>query len=98
VGESEANLLSLINSAVEADVIITGSQQRMMVSLCALLYNPSRPKILVFLHHVDAPPDFKNVGLTPDKAVLILVDLRQYDMRVIVEQIRSEINRIRQPA
>lgn len=75
IGESEDNLYDLIDSALLADIIVIGTQQRMLPKLIATYYDLKRPKIIVTLYRGAALPEYGNLGLTADKARCLYFNL-----------------------
>lgn len=95
VGETDQNFCDLVNSAIEAEIIVTGTQQTMIVQLLSRFYDLRRPKIILMLHRGGMIPDRQWHDLPEDKAILILVDVENYDIREVTTSVRRELLRVR---
>ncbi len=94
VGENDENFFDLINSAVEADIIVTGTQQTMIVQFAAQYYDLKKPKIIIMLHRGAELPDRSWHNLSEVKAALIPVDLGNYQIEELATRVRNELAKI----
>ncbi len=85
VGEEPRKLLQLINSAIEADVIIVSTQQRMMPKLVALLCSRQGPKVIVlYKQNIPVNSDI----IYNDQERFIYVDIRNPDFDSLIQRIK----------
>jgi hypothetical protein len=86
VGESSKNLRHLIHSALNADVIITSSQQRMLLKLVSLYCDDIKPLVIV-LYRGKRP---SNQDISPkDEERFIYTDLNNLNFHDIASKIAS---------
>lgn len=79
IGESETKLYDLIQACLTADIIVMGTQQRMLLKLLTLYYNVSRPKIMIILNPEEKEEDYAVNYSLPEKAVTAIhVPARNY--------------------
>lgn len=90
-GESDENFCDLVNSIVEADIIVTSTQQSLIVQFLARFYDLKKPKIALILHRGGKIPDRQWLDLSERKAILIPVDVRNYDIGEVCEVVRSKL-------
>jgi len=91
IGETDENFCDLVNSIIEADIIVTGTQQVMIVQFLARFYDLHKPKIVVILHRDGRIPDREYHDLSERKAILVPVDLRNYNIAQVCEVVQSEV-------
>ena len=93
VGETDEHFFDLINSIVESDIIVTGTQQHMVVQFVAKFYDLGKPKIIVVLHRHGMLPDREWHDLSENKAVLIPVDVADYNIEAVCHRVRHELEK-----
>lgn len=92
VGETDENLFDLIHSSLIADIIVIGTQQRMLPKLLALYGDVDNPPILIVLHKETNPLNYYNqLGLDEKKAKIIPVKLDDMNLEDIVVKVRQEL-------
>ncbi|MFW2440399.1 MAG: hypothetical protein ACN4GR_13635 [Arenicellales bacterium] len=93
VGESTGNLKDLIHGALTADIIICGTQQRMMHKLISFFYDTNNPKIIISLYKNKMRYDHEQqLPLSQNKARLVDADLLDYDPQVVTKAIQQNLS------
>ena len=91
VGESEENLFDFVHSAMESDIIIFGTQQRLIPKLVMLYQNSCPPPILIQIYKSEKKPmSHLWLGWDAKKLPLILVDLNN-DLDSAITKINDAI-------
>ncbi len=79
IGESESKLYDLIQACLTADIIVMGTQQRMLLKLLTLYYDVSHPKIVFVLNPEEQVEDYAvNYSLPQEALKVIHVPIRSY--------------------
>mgnify|MGYP001766362425 CR=1 FL=1 len=89
VGESVNQLFDLVDSVINADVVVVGVQQRMIVKLIAQFCPDSGPVVIVLFR--TERPDFSNIH-PRDQERFIYVDINHYHTGEIRERIQHDSN------
>jgi hypothetical protein len=87
IGESVPQLFDLVDSVINADIVIVGVQQRMIVKLVAQFCPDSGPVVVVLFR--SEMPDFSNIH-PRDKERFIYVDINHYDVGDICNRIEHD--------
>lgn len=90
VGETDENLLDLIHSALNANIIVTGTQQRMIPKLLAFYSDQDFPQIMLVLHRSNHIPDLPPLNKT--SIHIIYVDLDNMDIASIASELHLLMN------
>ncbi len=89
IGEGEEHLFDLVHAALSADIMVVGTQQRMIPKLIASYPDLERPQILALLHRTAEPPDHeRDLGLGPRQATLVPVQVGERNLEHAVDRIR----------
>ena len=94
IGEGDDNLRDLICSTLSADIIVIGTQQRMLPKLIASYYELDKPKIFVVLHKGTEKPRYDILGLTPEKALCVYHDVEKDDRPRLFESLRACLEKL----
>ena len=90
VGETDENLIDLIHSSIIADIIVIGTQQRMLPNLLTLYGDASKPPLLIILHKLKRPPTNKRINLDGRRAEIIPVKL---DEKTKLEDVITQVQK-----
>ena len=90
IGESEQNLFDLIHSAMLADLIVFGNQQKMMPRLMENYADPLSPPILVHLHNTEKVKGHGDLGLSSTNIKLTSINLRNNN-NSLIKQIGKDL-------
>lgn len=91
IGENDKNLFDLIHSSLMADIIVVGTQQRILPKLIANYYDLDNPVIMIVLYKKEKMPNLgENLSLL-DKAKLIPVNLNHYDIEDVVSIVKNHL-------
>lgn len=88
IGETRSKLYGLIDSTLNADIIITTTQQRMLAKLATFYCNDDSPIIIIL--YKDKPPSYKDLRCD-DEERFIYVDVHHPNYSPIVDRIRSRL-------
>jgi len=91
VGETDENLFDLIHSSLIADIIVIGTQQRMLPKLLALYGDVNNPPILIVLHKGSKPPNYDGIRLDEKRARIIPLKLDEMNLEYVVAEVRQEL-------
>ena len=92
IGEEKEKLYSLVHSFLEANVVITGTQQTMIPKLLSLYCTPKNMPLLITLFK-DQPPNHKFLGIDNTYKHLIQVDLNNYNIRSVAEKMKEYLHK-----
>ena len=90
IGESDPNLYDLIHSAMSADLIIFGDQQKMMPRLMESYADQVSPPVFLHLRNTENIKGLGDVGLDSANIKLTSINLRNYKADM-VEQICKDL-------
>ncbi|WP_299413764.1 hypothetical protein [Acaryochloris sp. IP29b_bin.148] len=85
IGESSKHLSQLIRSTLDADIVITSSQQRMLPKLIES-YRDSESKSIVIILYKDRKPDYKDITSMSDSQ-FIYTDLYRPNYEYIFQRL-----------
>lgn len=100
IGENDENLFDLIHSSLMADIIVVGTQQRMLPTLISNYYDLDNPVIMILLYKAEKftkqqetlslyQNKLEKLSLHKDKAQLIPVNLNHYDIEDVVFRVKN---------
>jgi len=92
IGEEKEKLYSMVHSFLEANVVITGTQQAMIPKLLSLYCTPENMPILITLFK-DRPPNHKFLGIDNTYKHQIQVDLNNYNIRNVAEKMKDYLDK-----
>jgi hypothetical protein len=85
IGETDENLFGLIHSVLTADIIVVGTQQKMVLKLLNLFGDDDHPPILIVLHKFKNPARMvKRFKLHHETRKIIPVNLKQMEIESVV--------------
>ncbi len=90
IGESEPNLFDLIHSAMLADLIVFGDQQKMMPRLMENYADQLSPPIIVHLRHTEQAKGHGDVGLSSANFKLTSINLSKNN-NDLIKQIGKDL-------
>ena len=90
VGETDQNLMMLIDGILTADIIIIGTQQRMILRLLSIYVNPDKKPILIVLYKTQKPPNYRGLGFIRENIDIIFFHLLNDDY----SQLSMKVNKI----
>ena len=105
IGENDENLFDLIHSSLMADIIVVGTQQRMLPTLIANYYDLDNPVIMILLYKAEKftnhqetlslhKDKLERLSLHKDKAQLIPINLNHYDIEDVVSRVKNYLREI----
>jgi len=79
VGETDKNLFDFIHSILTADIILIGTQQRMIPKLMNFYSDEDHHPILIFLHTSENLPIIEGLDIIPSKCLFINIENINYE-------------------
>ena len=92
VGEKDDSLFHFVDSILTADIIVIGTQQKMIPKLITNYYDFDNPPIIIVLHKTAEPPSYENLNLTPRKAKIIPAHLGRFNFEEVITQVKEAIS------
>ncbi|MCC5907092.1 MAG: hypothetical protein JJU13_12850 [Balneolaceae bacterium] len=91
LGEEKEKLFDLIDSFIKSDVVIIGTQQKMIPKLLKIYCNPENMPFLITLYK-KKEPHVNYLGIGPEFKHRMNVDLDDYDIAEISERLENFLN------
>lgn len=88
VGEDKNNLFNLIHSFIESDIVVIGTQQKMVPKLLKLYCKPENMPFLITLYK-EEQPYVNYLGIGPEYRHMLNVNIDNYDMKNIASTLNN---------
>jgi len=88
IGETQSKLYALIDATINADIIITSTQQRMLAKLATFYCDDESPIIIIL--YKNQPPSYKDIRCD-DEERFIYVDAHHPNFGPVVDIIRARL-------
>lgn len=88
IGETPENLQALIHALLHADIIVTGTQNKMIPKFLSLYFNETEMPVLILLFK-KRKPSLKSFGFSDQNSRIIYVDAHNYNPEEVLEKINS---------
>jgi hypothetical protein len=88
IGETPENLKALIHELLHSDIIVSGTQNRMIPKFLSLYFNETEMPVLILLFK-ERKPYLKSFGFSDQNSRIICVDINNYNPEEVLEKIKA---------